>query len=230
MNLATASRDGFEPAVAIMLNAGAGPNDPRQYYSARSPLYWAAKEGHCRVMDVLIANGANVDWKERSYPRWTPVHAAAANGQADAIKRLVKAGANINALADDGDTPLIHASLCNRVACVRVLIDAGADPSMRSPKYGSAAEIAAIQGFSGVSSALRPQGGANSALQEVGEPTDHSVGAGAARCMWLCSILSRFITMRMLLTIPFIPIVRLSTSIWPGTFAWLTAPVTLTCT
>ena len=64
MNLATASRDGFEPAVTIMLNAGAGPNDPRQYYSARSPLYWTAKEGHCRVMDILIANGANVDWKE----------------------------------------------------------------------------------------------------------------------------------------------------------------------
>lgn len=210
MNLATASRDGFEPAVTIMLDAGARPNDPRHYYSALSPLYWAAKEGHTGVVDVLLANGANANWKEHTYPRWSPLHAAAANGQAEAIKSLVQAGANINALAEDGVSPLIQAIFCGHAACARALIDAGADLSIRSSKYGSAAEIAAQQGLLDISAALCNQDEASLAGR-TGKGAGQTVSAsdrGDGCCPRLCIVLSRFVSVRALLTLPFLPFVR----------------------
>jgi hypothetical protein len=210
MNLATAARDGFEPAATILLNAGARPNDPRQYYSALSPLYWAAKEGNTGVMDVLLAHGANADWKEQAYPRWSPLHAAAANGHAGAIKSLVSAGANINALAGDGDPPLIQAVLCGHADCARALIDAGADPSIRSSKYGSAAEISVQKGLSDISAALRDKDKESLTVRTSKEAGQAPLASNRVdgRCIRLCIILSRFVSVRALLTVPFLPFVR----------------------
>lgn len=210
MNLATASRDGFEPAVLILLDAGAEPNDPRHYHSALSPLYYAAKEGHTRVVDILLANGANVNWKAQAHPRWTALHAAAANGQAQVVKRLINAGADINALASDGDPPLIQAVVCDQTVCARALLEAGANPSIRSPKHGTIAELAAQKGLSDVTVALHDR--CEAALEQEdgsgGQFASAAHGEVGGHCMWLWKNLSRFVTVRTLLTLPFLPLVR----------------------
>ena len=214
MNLATASRDGFEPAVGIMINAGARPNDPRQFNSGLAPLYWAAKEGHARVMEILLANGANVGWKEQDYPRWTALHVAVANGQTDAVSTLIKHGASLNALASDGDTPLVRAVFCGETACARMLLDAGADASIRSTKYGTAAEIANEKGLTELAATLRDHAdgvGGGSQVDAASAASSRVGGGGGGGCRGRCqraiSLVARFISFKAVLTLPFIPFV-----------------------
>jgi hypothetical protein len=213
MNLATASRDGFEPAVGIMINAGARPNDPRQFNSGLAPLYWAAKEGHARVMEILLANGANVGWKEQDYPRWTALHVAVANGQTDAVSTLIKHGASLNALASDGDTPLVRAVFCGETACARMLLDAGADASIRSTKYGTAAEIANEKGLTELAATLRDHadGVGGGSQVDAASAASSRVGGGGGGCRGRCqraiSLVARFISFKAVLTLPFIPFV-----------------------
>eukprot|EP01043_Picozoa_sp_COSAG02_P033140 COSAG02_NODE_2249_length_9371_cov_6.018550_12_plen_183_part_00 len=161
-------------------------------------------------MDVLLAAGADVEWTAHAYPRWSPLHAAAANGHAGAIKSLANAGANINALAGDSDSPLIQAVFYGHADCVQALIDAGADPNIRSSKYGSAAEIAARKGLSDISAALRDKNKASltdRTSREAGQMGSAS-NRGDGCCIRLCIILSRFVSVRALMTVPFLPFVR----------------------
>lgn len=47
----------------------------------------------------------------------------------DAVKRAIQAGANVNFAERSGATPLMHAAIYSNEACVRLLLDSGADPN-----------------------------------------------------------------------------------------------------
>lgn len=94
--------------VRMLLEKGADPNKSGQWITA---LGQAAECKDLEVVELLLAHGA--DPRQRDSARYTALHMAM-RGLADAdldsflgvIDRLVAAGADINAVDDDGRTPL----------------------------------------------------------------------------------------------------------------------------
>ena len=52
----------------------------------RTPILWAAENGHADVVGLLMELGADIQ-KEDNYGR-TPLHSAAANGRVEVVRRL----------------------------------------------------------------------------------------------------------------------------------------------
>jgi hypothetical protein len=60
------------------------------------------------------------------------LHLTAAAGKLEAVQHLLKIGAPINGRDEDGLTPLMKATKSNRLAIVKVLLEAGADMNIYS--------------------------------------------------------------------------------------------------
>jgi ankyrin repeat protein len=85
----------------------------------------------------------SLDWvKEDELPEKTvevfpwvrppfPVHKAAFKGILEEVKRLLAAGSDVNQRDADGATPLMHAVAGGREAVCRLLIEHGADLTVR---------------------------------------------------------------------------------------------------
>ena len=91
----------------------------------RTPLHYAANNGHAAVLATLIAARANVNAQD--FYNLTPLHLAADNGHAAVVPALVAAGADVNAKDDSSGAPLHYAALNGNVSVVLTLIAAGAD-------------------------------------------------------------------------------------------------------
>ncbi|OWY98822.1 hypothetical protein PHMEG_00030309, partial [Phytophthora megakarya] len=60
---------------------------------------------------------------------WTPLHLAVITEEIDVIQELLATGAMVDAIDADSQTPLIQACLGGQLKIVRLLLDAGANPS-----------------------------------------------------------------------------------------------------
>lgn len=75
-------------------------------------------------------------WLDHGYPhavtggrtRQTIAHAAASAGMPDVLRKLKSLGSDLNLDDQEGDTPLWNAAKFGNTECVRILLDAGADP------------------------------------------------------------------------------------------------------
>ncbi|TFB00283.1 Putative ankyrin repeat protein [Trichoderma ghanense] len=88
----------------------------------RTPVWWAASEGHAGVLSALLEAGASPDLPD-SFSGVRPLHMAASNNHAAAVAVLLKAGVNVltektledpwircgNTPSSIGDTPLMYA-------------------------------------------------------------------------------------------------------------------------
>jgi ankyrin repeat protein len=76
----------------------------------KTPLCWAAENGHGDVVENLIQYAADVNVRTNAMSRegWRPLHYAAVSGSSTVVKTLL-VHTNANAAADDGTTPLIAA-------------------------------------------------------------------------------------------------------------------------
>lgn len=92
-----------------------------------SPLMMAALKGHLDIAKKLIARGADVN-----KTGWTPLHYAATNGHLDMIRMLLENHAYIDAESPNGTTPLMMASQYGSAAAVKLLLDEGADPTLKN--------------------------------------------------------------------------------------------------
>ena len=116
--------------------------DPRTDLNAanptdETPLMYLAVQGQTARARTLIARGAQVNRLG-----WTPLHYAASRGHLDMARLLLAHQAIVNAPGPDGTTPLMMAGLAGSRDMVQLLIDAGADPTMRNLSGLSAADWA----------------------------------------------------------------------------------------
>lgn len=139
--LLIAARAGHLPVVDLLLSRHADANLLDANH--RSALSCAAGAGHTQVVERLIQAYAAVDPVDDQ--QRTPLHWAIAGGHADAAVLLIEAGADVNHLCPKepaGYTPLHRCASAGGAmdAVADKLKEAGADATLRDPRYGKTAD------------------------------------------------------------------------------------------
>jgi ankyrin repeat protein len=100
----------------------------------RTPLSWAAENGHEAVVKLLLEKGA--DLETRSQSGQTPLSWAARQGDEAVVKLLLEKGADLETRDSMyGQTPLSWAAENGREAVVKLLLEKGADLETRDSEY-----------------------------------------------------------------------------------------------
>ena len=102
----------------------------------RTALHWTSWYGHCSVVKRLCAAGADTNVEDQ----WglTPLMCAARRGSDETVCELIRAGASVNVVTSSvwglpaGSTALHFAAACNHIKCGVLLIEAGADMTVRN--------------------------------------------------------------------------------------------------
>jgi ankyrin repeat protein len=102
-----------------------------------SPLMLASIKGHVELVHQLIAKDADVN-----KTGWTPLHYAASGAKPQIIRILLEHSAYIDAESPNGSTPLMMAAMYGNAECVKILLDAGADPTLKNQLGLSASDFA----------------------------------------------------------------------------------------
>lgn len=142
--------------IVKMLVENGAPIDTEDI-TGRTPLMVAVERKNTNVIDTLIDAGANVrtfntvaatvnsapelfpymiskglDVNARGLKKWTMLHKAANERKRESVVHLLEAGADVNAQqARSNITPLHLAAFRGDVEIVNLLLDAGADPTLR---------------------------------------------------------------------------------------------------
>ncbi|KAK1770501.1 ankyrin repeat-containing domain protein [Phialemonium atrogriseum] len=109
--------------LALLVEKGA-EIDAKDGYG-KTPLHWAAKNGHKAIARLLVEKGAEIDAKD-GYDGRTPLHWAAKNGHEAIARLLVEKGAEIDTKDVDNRTPLHLAAENGHEAIARLLVEKGA--------------------------------------------------------------------------------------------------------
>ena len=130
-----ADQDGRKAADALV----AWPKTKVEWRSPKdeSPLMLASLKGNKELVRKLIARDAHVN-----KTGWTPLHYAATGGQLEVMQILLDQHAYIDAESPNKSTPLMMAAMYATPAAVRLLLDAGADPTLRNQLGLSAVDFA----------------------------------------------------------------------------------------
>jgi uncharacterized protein len=131
-----ALQDGSLKAAEVLI---AWPKTNVEWRSAKdeSPLMIAALKGHKELVRKLIARDADVN-----KTGWTPLHYAATASQLEIIQLLLDEHAYIDAESPNKSTPLMMAAHYGTTQAVKLLLEAGADPTLRNELGLSAVEFA----------------------------------------------------------------------------------------
>ena len=95
-----------------------------------SPLMMAAMRGELKLAAALIDKDADVN-----KTGWTPLHYAASSTQGDQLgvaKLLLENAAYIDAASPNGSTPLMMAAMYGNTSTLKLLLDEGADPTLKN--------------------------------------------------------------------------------------------------
>lgn len=92
-----------------------------------TPLMLASLLGLTSVCEQLIARDADVN-----KPGWAPLHYAASGGHVEILQLLLGKHAYIDAASPNETTPLMMAAMYGNVQAVKVLLEAGADSTIKN--------------------------------------------------------------------------------------------------
>ena len=132
---------GHNQVVKELIRKGARVNVKGN--AQQTALYWASWNGHCSVVKTLCAAGADTNVQGP----WglTPLMCAAVLGSDEMVCELIRAGASVNVVTSSewlsgvaaGSTALHVAAACNRIKCGVLLVEAGADMTVRNKESRS---------------------------------------------------------------------------------------------
>lgn len=138
---------GFVEFLKILLESGFSASMKDR--SGSSPLHLAAGKGFLEAASMLISYGAQPN--EKDGDGRTPLHLASRNGHKEIVELLLSKKADVNIKDPYGDTPLLfilHNKLDPALAEISLmLIERGADVSVRNVEGQTALHLAADQGF-----------------------------------------------------------------------------------
>jgi len=134
--LILALREPSLKVIAVLINW------PKTNVEARtlqdeSPLMLASLQGLTDVCEQLIVKDADVN-----KPGWSPLHYAATNGHLSVMTLLLDNHAYIDAASPNGTTPLMMAAQYGTPSAVKLLLEAGADPTLKNDLGLSALDFA----------------------------------------------------------------------------------------
>jgi len=136
------------PALLVALQSGSNKTavllaqEPQTRVEVSNPsnesaLMMAAINNQLEVATVLIERGAEVNRKS-----WTPLHYAATRGHIAMMRLLLENNAYIDAESPNGTTPLMMAAYYAPPLAVKLLLEEGADPTLRNQAKASALDMA----------------------------------------------------------------------------------------
>ncbi|OPB39220.1 hypothetical protein A0O28_0049260 [Trichoderma guizhouense] len=146
---------GVETAVGHFLRKGDNPDLKDTY--GRTPLSWAAENGHVAVVALLLKTG-QVDAGSEDKWNQTPLLYASANNHEGIVELLLENGVNVDSKNIDmdadakiigaysGRTPLLYASANDYVTIVKLLLEKGASIDTRDMDGKTALAFAAEGG------------------------------------------------------------------------------------
>lgn len=111
-----------------LLSIGADP-DPRDTFG-NSPLHYAAEDGACAVLDVLMRQQVDVNAQDITLK--TPLMKATRNGKIEAVKRLIRGCCSLNVRDKNRDTAMHFAARHGSAGLVQVLINGGSDVNIQN--------------------------------------------------------------------------------------------------
>jgi ankyrin repeat protein len=129
VGLTIALQNGASKAFFALLAARQVNVDARNAQD-ESPLMMAALKGNVEAVKALLARDADVN-----KTGWTPLHYAASAGSpqhAAIIALLLENHAYIDAASPNGTTPLMMAAHYGSIESVQLLLDEGADPTLKN--------------------------------------------------------------------------------------------------
>jgi hypothetical protein len=121
-----ALREGSMKVFNTLLNA----RDINLEVKARNgdtALMIAAYKGNKPAVEALLAKGAEVN-----RPGWTPLHYAAASGSNEIVSMLLEKSAYIDAESPNKTTPIMMAAWEGHILTVKLLLDEGADATLKN--------------------------------------------------------------------------------------------------
>ena len=138
----TAMSVGSAPATMALINAGADPN--ARDTTGKSVLSYAVYLKQPEIIAALIAKGADVNAPSEAGDGGNPappIFMAIKAGDLAIVQQLIAAGANVDALDEQGSTPLHRAVLARpaefATPLVTTLLRAGADANAMRPNGGA---------------------------------------------------------------------------------------------
>ncbi|XP_040210011.1 ankyrin repeat domain-containing protein 29 isoform X3 [Rana temporaria] len=126
-SLFMAAQGGYVDVIRLLLTYGAKANQPRQ--DGTTALWIAAQLGYSEAVRVLLLRGADRDASR--IDGTSALFKAAAKGFSDVIEELLKFSPTLGVLKN-GSTALHAAVLGGSIKSVALLLEAGANPSMRN--------------------------------------------------------------------------------------------------
>jgi ankyrin repeat protein len=102
-----------------------------------TPLMMASIKGMDVLVKLLIDRDADVN-----KTAWTPLHYAASNSRLVVMNMLLDHHAYIDAPSPNGTTPLMMAAMYGSPSAVKLLLEAGADPTIKNDLGLSAIDFA----------------------------------------------------------------------------------------
>ncbi len=119
-----------------------------------SALHLACFFGSLESAALLVEMGANVNIHADNMTDLRPIHSACAAGQGAIASLLLKAGAKPNVIQAGGYTPLMTAASLGNDPVVDMLLEFGADVTVKSDDNRTASDFAKAAGFDGLISKL----------------------------------------------------------------------------